>query len=66
MASAVVAAQAIAPTRPHPGIESAKLNLVVGPFASMSIAPATSLPPHSSSRQCNIAATCGEQRPQPV
>jgi hemerythrin-like domain-containing protein len=35
MASAVVAAQAIAPTRPHPGIESAKLNFVVGPFASM-------------------------------
>lgn len=35
MASAVVAAQAIAPTRPHPGIESAKLNFAVGPFASM-------------------------------
>jgi hemerythrin superfamily protein len=35
MASAVIAAQAIAPTRPHPGIESAKLNFVVGPFASM-------------------------------
>jgi hypothetical protein len=35
MASAVRAAQAIAPTRPHPGIESAKLNFAVGPFASM-------------------------------
>ncbi len=32
---AVQAAQAIAPTRPHPGIESAKLNFVVGPLASM-------------------------------
>lgn len=35
MGSAVRAAQAIAPTRPHPGVESAKLNFVVGPFASM-------------------------------
>src|SRR6185436_5305958 len=35
LASAVQAAQAIAPTRPHPGVESAKLNFVVGPFASM-------------------------------
>lgn len=35
MASAVQAAQAIAPTRPHPGVESAKLNFAVGPFASM-------------------------------
>jgi hypothetical protein len=35
MAAAVQAAQAIAPTRPHPGVESAKLNFVVGPFASM-------------------------------
>jgi hemerythrin superfamily protein len=35
MASAVRAAEAIAPTRPHPGVESAKLNLVAGPFASM-------------------------------
>jgi hemerythrin superfamily protein len=35
MVSAVQAAQAIAPTRPHPGVESAKLNFVVGPFASM-------------------------------
>lgn len=35
MGMAVRAAEAIAPTRPHPGVESAKLNLVVGPFASM-------------------------------
>lgn len=35
MASAVQAAEAIAPTRPHPGVESAKLNFAVGPFASM-------------------------------
>jgi hypothetical protein len=35
MAKAVLAAEAIAPTRPHPGVESAKLNFVVGPFASM-------------------------------
>ena len=35
MAAAVRAAEAIAPTRPHPGVESAKLNFVVGPFASM-------------------------------
>lgn len=35
MGTAVKAAQAIAPTRPHPGVESAKLNLMVGPFASM-------------------------------
>jgi hemerythrin-like domain-containing protein len=35
MASAVRAAEAIAPTRPHPGVESAKLNFAVGPFASM-------------------------------
>ena len=35
MGSAVRAAEAIAPTRPHPGVESAKLNLAVGPFASM-------------------------------
>jgi hemerythrin superfamily protein len=32
---AVQAAEAIAPTRPHPGVESAKLNFVVGPFASL-------------------------------
>jgi hemerythrin superfamily protein len=35
LATAVRAAEAIAPTRPHAGVESAKLNLVVGPFASM-------------------------------
>jgi hypothetical protein len=35
MTTAVRAAQAIAPTRPHPGVESAKLNFAVGPFASM-------------------------------
>jgi hemerythrin superfamily protein len=35
LASAVQAAEAIAPTRPHAGVESAKLNFAVGPFASM-------------------------------
>jgi hemerythrin superfamily protein len=35
MAGAVRAAEAIAPTRPHPGVESAKANLAAGPFASM-------------------------------
>ena len=35
MAAAVQAAEAIAPTRPHAGVESAKLNFAVGPFASM-------------------------------
>ncbi len=35
MAKAVLAAEAIAPTRPHPRVESAKANLAVGPFASM-------------------------------
>lgn len=35
MAKAVQVAEAIAPTRPHPGVESAKLNFAVGPFASM-------------------------------
>jgi hemerythrin superfamily protein len=35
MAVAVEAAENIAPTRPHPGVESAKLNFAVGPFASM-------------------------------
>lgn len=35
MVTAVQAAQAIAPTRPHPGVESAVLNFAVGPFASM-------------------------------
>jgi hemerythrin superfamily protein len=35
MAGAVRAAEAIAPTRPHPGVESAVVNFAVGPFASM-------------------------------
>jgi hemerythrin superfamily protein len=35
MGAAVRAAEAVAPTRPHPGVESAKLNFAVGPFASM-------------------------------
>jgi hemerythrin superfamily protein len=35
MGTAVRAVEAIAPTRPHPGVESAKLNWAVGPFASM-------------------------------
>ena len=35
MAGAVRAAEAIAPTRPHPGVESAKANFAAGPFASM-------------------------------
>jgi len=35
LAIAVRAAEAIAPTRPHPGVESAKANVVAGPFASM-------------------------------
>jgi hemerythrin superfamily protein len=35
MTGAVRIAEAIAPTRPHPGVESAKANLVAGPFASM-------------------------------
>jgi Hemerythrin HHE cation binding domain len=35
MAQAVKAAEAIAPTRPHPGVESAKLNFAIGPFASI-------------------------------
>ncbi len=35
MAMAVQAAEAIAPTRPHPGVESAKANVMAGPFASM-------------------------------
>ena len=35
MAKALQAAEAIAPTRPHAGVESAKLNFALGPFASM-------------------------------
>jgi len=35
MVKAVQAAEAIAPTRPHAGVESAKMNFAAGPFASM-------------------------------
>jgi hemerythrin superfamily protein len=35
LGAAVRAAEAIAPTRPHAGVESAALNFAVGPFASM-------------------------------
>jgi hemerythrin superfamily protein len=35
MAQAVRAAEAIAPTHPHPGVESMTANLVVGPLASV-------------------------------
>jgi hemerythrin superfamily protein len=35
MRSAVVLAESVAPTRPHPGVESAKANLLSGPFAAM-------------------------------
>jgi hypothetical protein len=35
MRRAVELAEATAPTRPHPGVESAKANLLVGPFAAM-------------------------------
>jgi hypothetical protein len=35
MAGAVRAAERIAPTHPHAGIESAAANFAVGPFASM-------------------------------
>jgi hemerythrin superfamily protein len=35
MAKAVQAAESIAPTRPHPGVESAKANFAIGPFAAM-------------------------------
>ncbi|MET0474592.1 MAG: hemerythrin domain-containing protein [Mycobacterium sp.] len=35
MAVAVQAAQAVAPTRPHPGVESVKANVVAGPIASI-------------------------------
>jgi hemerythrin superfamily protein len=34
LATAVRAAEAIAPTHPHPGVESAKLNFALGPIAS--------------------------------
>ena len=35
MAKAVKAAEALAPTHPHPGVESATDNLLVGPYATM-------------------------------
>jgi hemerythrin superfamily protein len=35
MKRAAEVAESIAPTRPHPGVESATANLLVGPFASM-------------------------------
>jgi phosphoglycolate phosphatase-like HAD superfamily hydrolase len=35
MARATGIAEAIAPTRPHPGVESQLANLMVGPFAAM-------------------------------
>jgi hypothetical protein len=35
MALAVRAAEAIAPTRPHPGVESATANLLLGPPAAI-------------------------------
>jgi hemerythrin superfamily protein len=35
MQKAVELAEAAAPTRPHPGVESAKANLLAGPFAAM-------------------------------
>jgi hemerythrin superfamily protein len=35
MAKAVKAAEALAPTHPHPGVESATANLLVGPYATM-------------------------------
>jgi hypothetical protein len=35
MRRAVEMAEATAPTRPHPGVESAKANVLAGPFAAM-------------------------------
>jgi len=35
MRKAVDFAEKVAPTRPHPGVESATLNMLAGPFASM-------------------------------
>jgi hemerythrin superfamily protein len=35
MAAAVKAAEAMAPTHPHPGVETATQNLLAGPFAAM-------------------------------
>jgi hemerythrin superfamily protein len=36
IAPAVLAAEAVAPTRPHPGVESATLNTLLGPFVAAS------------------------------
>jgi hypothetical protein len=35
MRNAARLAQATAPTRPHPGVESATANMLAGPFAAM-------------------------------
>lgn len=35
MRNAVQLAESMAPTRPHPGVESAKANMLAGPFAAM-------------------------------
>jgi hypothetical protein len=35
MRTAVKLAEAVAPTRPHAGVESPMANLLVGPFAAM-------------------------------
>ncbi len=35
MAKAVLAAEAIAPTRPHPGVESPVANLALGPIVAV-------------------------------
>jgi hemerythrin superfamily protein len=35
MANAVELAEQLAPTRPHPGVESATANVIAGPFAAM-------------------------------
>jgi hemerythrin superfamily protein len=35
MATAVKAAEALAPTHPHPGVESTGANLLIGPYAAM-------------------------------
>jgi hypothetical protein len=35
MAATVKVAEAAAPTRPHPGVESAKANLLLGPPAAI-------------------------------
>lgn len=36
MAAAIKAAEALAPTHPHPGVESAAMNVLVGTFAAVS------------------------------